>query len=128
LWGKIVEIRVQENRVVSSGNRWLRVGLEDEVVQRYLSVRETHRYERPRIIANSTSPEPLAVFKILGDTESEVYDLTYESDLISLMCELGGLAAVLVFVGRALTSCITRRLYISSLIRKTMQIKRQDRL
>jgi hypothetical protein len=56
----------------------------------------------------------------LGDTEFEVYDLTYESDFISLLCELGGLAAVLAFVGRALTSCISRRLFLSSLIRKTM--------
>ena len=79
--------------------------------------------ERPRILTNLTAPEPLAVFKIKADTESEVFEYSYESDLLSLLCELGGLAVVLGFFGRTLTSCLSKRLFLSSLIRKTMQIK-----
>jgi hypothetical protein len=82
-----------------------------------------HRYERPRILTNLTAPVPLAVFKIKADTESDLYEYTYESDLLSLLCELGGLAVILGFFGRTLTSCLSKRLFLSSLIRKTMQIK-----
>ena len=100
-------MKIALNRVRRVDNRWLRLGYPDgeDSEEKFYSVRESSRYQRSR--GNPNSSEPLAIIKVEADNESELYEIRYSSDLVSLLCELGGLAVILGFLGRSLTSFIS---------------------
>jgi len=74
-------------------------------------------------VSSGNLTSTIALLKIIEDDISDTYEVLYQSDLISLLCELGGFAFFLGFIGRTFTSIFSRRLLNSSIIRKTMQIK-----
>ena len=92
----------------------------------FYHISDINKYENQPATGNHTNT--LALFNILEDQQTDLYELHHHSDLVSLICELGGIGFLLALLGRILTSFISRRLFQASVIHKTMQVKNLNRL